>query len=537
MSGSLATWLQRIQGSHLWQDAGRPVKQSPVVQSGISVEYLRLLLNSLEDVLAGADTAVFVTKAILPLTVKKRSRLYDFIPAEFTGSPDYYIIHAWQGSFHDLLRQIINQARAHGSPLREIYVWLDIVAMDQHQSATAPPDLSHVRELVTVCSLGALIVMDTKLELLNRGWCLYEIWCFLYYKDLMNITVGISEMLAHYLTATQTLDLTRAKTSRPQDLARIVSETSRPQDLARIVGEMGEYGHLQQVLSDIPRLDEECNTLDDIKAIYSVYDTDGSGSLDEDEFIEVLRTAGFSTKEAQEIFLEVNIDGDDEVSLGEFEVWWINVHMNPGEVTLAPALLKKDLLKIKLVKMRDYAYDLELDDLSLLLYDQCVHDMKQGQLLGDQYPSELAPNPLRGEWEHITHLCVLKITNSSIKSAMKTMYDFFKLNEDQLVIAIKKIPNPRDMVDDPMYMAKKNKNELDYKIGHDKKNEHENKNEHGYKIEHENKNKHGYKIEHENKNEHGYEIEHENKNEHGYKIEHENKNEHGYRIEHENNGI
>eukprot|EP00798_Chlamydomonas_sp_ICE-L_P031962 gene31962-33887_t len=73
MLGGLATWLQRLQSSQLWKDSGRPVKQSSVVQSGVSVEYLRLLLESLDDVLAGADTAVFVTRAILPLTLKKRS--------------------------------------------------------------------------------------------------------------------------------------------------------------------------------------------------------------------------------------------------------------------------------------------------------------------------------------------------------------------------------------------------------------------------------------------------------------------------------
>eukprot|EP00798_Chlamydomonas_sp_ICE-L_P027007 gene27007-9025_t len=358
MQRTLATWIQRVQSSHLWQNAGRPVKQSPVAQSGVSVEYLRLLLESLGDLLAGADTAVFVSKAILPLTQKKRSRVYDFIPAAFTGRPDYYVVHAWQGSFHDLINQIVNQAQEHGSPLRDIYVWLDIVALDQHPSVTAIPDLTQVRELVTVCTSGALV--------------------------------------------------------------------------------MGEYGHLQQVLSDIPRLNEDCNTLDDIKAIYEV------GTLDEDEFIE----------ESKEIFNEVNIDRDDTVSLQEFEMWWINVHMAPGVITLSPATLKKDILKIKLIKMLDYAIELELDDTFIQQFKQCVQDMKDGKLLGEQYPEDLAPNSLRGEWENIAELCLLKINNSAIKSSMKTMYDLFKLNQDQLVVNINKIPSPRELADDPMKMAK-----------------------------------------------------------------------------------
>eukprot|EP00798_Chlamydomonas_sp_ICE-L_P004960 gene4960-34740_t len=92
--------------------------------------------------------------------------------------------------------------------------------------------------------------------------------------------------------------------------------------------QMGEYGHLQQVMSGIPQLGEDDSTLDDIRAIYKVFDRDGSGSLDEDEFVAVLSTAGFSFAESLQIFNEVNTDGDDGVSLEEFETWWIATHMH-----------------------------------------------------------------------------------------------------------------------------------------------------------------------------------------------------------------
>ena len=52
------------------------------------------------------------------------------------------------------------------------------------------------------------------------------------------------------------------------------------------------------------------------------YDTDGSGELDEDEFVEVLMSAGWEQAEAHEVYSDVNTDGEGGVGLDEFEAWW-----------------------------------------------------------------------------------------------------------------------------------------------------------------------------------------------------------------------
>lgn len=54
-----------------------------------------------------------------------------------------------------------------------------------------------------------------------------------------------------------------------------------------------------------------------------MYDTDGTGELEQDEFTAVLALAGFQAEEAARIFDQVDVDGGGSVGLAEFEAWWI----------------------------------------------------------------------------------------------------------------------------------------------------------------------------------------------------------------------
>lgn len=53
-----------------------------------------------------------------------------------------------------------------------------------------------------------------------------------------------------------------------------------------------------------------------------VYDADGSGQLDEDEFLQVMKAAGWSEEDALAAFSEVDTDRGGSVELHEFEIWW-----------------------------------------------------------------------------------------------------------------------------------------------------------------------------------------------------------------------
>ena len=51
---------------------------------------------------------------------------------------------------------------------------------------------------------------------------------------------------------------------------------------------------LQALLSTIPNLTADDRALKEIRDLFAMYDADGSGELDRDEFIDLLQTAGGS---------------------------------------------------------------------------------------------------------------------------------------------------------------------------------------------------------------------------------------------------
>ncbi len=63
----------------------------------------------------------------------------------------------------------------------------------------------------------------------------------------------------------------------------------------------GEYSLLYCTLASMPELAVDEQQLEDIRGIFRVYDQDGSGELDKDEFIAVLGCAGFGPEEGEEV--------------------------------------------------------------------------------------------------------------------------------------------------------------------------------------------------------------------------------------------
>ena len=72
----------------------------------------------------------------------------------------------------------------------------------------------------------------------------------------------------------------------------------------------------------MPELKDDDESLQEMRDIFKTYDSDGSGELDEEEFVQVLVSAGWEQAEALGIFQEVNTDGEGGVGLEEFEAWW-----------------------------------------------------------------------------------------------------------------------------------------------------------------------------------------------------------------------
>jgi len=62
----------------------------------------------------------------------------------------------------------------------------------------------------------------------------------------------------------------------------------------------------------------------ELRAAFDRFDRDGNGTIDEDEFSELVRSLGvaMTPEKVQTAFLAVDVNGNGRIDFGEFVVWW-----------------------------------------------------------------------------------------------------------------------------------------------------------------------------------------------------------------------
>ncbi|HVU05861.1 MAG TPA: EF-hand domain-containing protein [Polyangiaceae bacterium] len=63
---------------------------------------------------------------------------------------------------------------------------------------------------------------------------------------------------------------------------------------------------------------------DDLRAQFDKFDTDGNGSIDEDEFAALVKSLGVSmtAEKVAVAFMAIDVDGNRNIEFGEFRAWW-----------------------------------------------------------------------------------------------------------------------------------------------------------------------------------------------------------------------
>lgn len=62
-----------------------------------------------------------------------------------------------------------------------------------------------------------------------------------------------------------------------------------------------------------------------------IYDDNNDGVLDEEEFCSAMRAAGYSKAESKQMFDDIDVDKNGQVSMNEYLQWFVDVDSNTIE--------------------------------------------------------------------------------------------------------------------------------------------------------------------------------------------------------------
>ena len=340
--------------------------------------------NQEDDTGVGSTTASIMHKIVLPALQRKtglKTKLLDFVPSDCRGQPQYYISHCWGASLSDMVLSVTMELAPTPGPAEpplppgfkdEIFLALDLFTMNLYTtiqvqstlSASAFESMDHdTHDLITSCSKGLLLVMDRDLLALNRIWILYEIFLATYRSSKSHTFIllafpgqpplsRIVKMKELFLE----LDINKAETVFHAHKTHILQQVRKRCGLQRTNGMLvnllimalhnklrwrsGLWGKgtlaaiywqepsgsklrmLRLLLSSIESLNDDESQLRFMKELFISYDTDGSGELDEEEFVSVLEQAGWDPAAALGAYYSVNTDRTGGVDIAEFENWF-----------------------------------------------------------------------------------------------------------------------------------------------------------------------------------------------------------------------
>jgi len=444
------------------------------------------------------STEDVVLQVVMQTTQKltgKRNRFWDLIAPQHCGKPSHYVVHSYQGRWEDTVHQVAQALGCTGGANAmnpsQTFVWVDFLAVNMHTQRAPIPVINStsnpvaeilaiVRDTLAACPGGAVMAVDYPyMTVLDRAWCMYEVWAAVYYGDCTQLTMALPDkmsipQLIDFQRRSRALDLTRALSFRPEDKARILSEVKHSVGLKRMtslvmevllrgarqvlrwsgnMGHMGLYAglllmngewyQLQQVLHTVEELADDEKTLQDIRDIFRMYDTDGSNELDEGEFIKVMGVAGFEPEEAREMFGKVDVDNGGTVSLDEFESWWVETqrqYMRKRKIELSTDSLISNLESLVGVMRRNgHMQHAEFFSTYLQHVASGAAPLRRG--------SPLAAPLLFGSYEDVANQCAWKVNSGAFREASKSMYSLLMWNADALECPPSELPAPSDPKD------------------------------------------------------------------------------------------
>jgi hypothetical protein len=100
------------------------------------------------------------------------------------GHPFFYVVHVWSCPFVEMVDQLITYTIRNGLKANETFVWIDIFAINQTKPSLSgmSDDSIPLVEEVIMDAQETLVVIDKRGLILQRMWCLWEVWTTLQVK-------------------------------------------------------------------------------------------------------------------------------------------------------------------------------------------------------------------------------------------------------------------------------------------------------------------------------------------------------------------
>ena len=137
------------------------------------------------------------------------------------GKRYFFISHGWGRPFMELVEQLRSHFKS--AQAQDVFVWLDIFAINQNEGSSQGDDLAQLKEVVEDAE-QTLMILDKEGSVLTRIWCLFEAW------HTGKKGPGNLRLLSYGLkwTAVQKvfldLDVSKAKATVEEDKERILKE-------------------------------------------------------------------------------------------------------------------------------------------------------------------------------------------------------------------------------------------------------------------------------------------------------------------------
>mmetsp|Transcript_25922 Transcript_25922/g.76823 ORF Transcript_25922/g.76823 Transcript_25922/m.76823 type:complete len:1028 (-) Transcript_25922:798-3881(-) len=348
---------------------------------GITLSYLEAVHALARDVADECDLGPRVTTeelmrgVVLPALsrLSKRSSLISVVPPRFKGPAQWVVSHAWPGAFDDLVEAVSRDLAPPPAPTKpplprgfkdRVTLWIDLFCVDLYHPPPDCPSMAAdwvppVLHALPACSKGLVLAVDARLCFLTWLPCLYEVFWAVQTHGVATVRMAlprglrVADVAALHDAVAAGVDFSKGDAGSGAERTRVLSDLRRKCGMQRSAAVVDEclraalhvklrwrtaaWGQamfatlalrgpnlllLQLMLLTIPELRDSDKSIEEMRRIFMCYDNDGSGELDQEEFIGFLRSADYTQAEAEAAFREVNTDGEGGVSIDEFEAWW-----------------------------------------------------------------------------------------------------------------------------------------------------------------------------------------------------------------------